>query len=177
MTCSALIRRLSALMVLLAGAVCLLNVPVCAGETPYFTNCPAEYISGECISVVSFDFDAEDPDPDSTIRYSLGPATPGSVDSITGVWEWSQSCQMGLHDCSIIATDNEAKQAICYFEVFIDTEFPQFTACPTESSQTLVIAGQQVSGAIVAVDPDNCPESITYSLVSFDGPGALHLEP
>ena len=164
-------------MVLLAGAVCLLNVPVCAGETPYFTNCPAEYISGECISVVSFDFDAEDPDPDSTIRYSLGPATPGSVDSITGVWEWSQSCQMGLHDCSIIATDNEAKQAICYFEVFIDTEFPQFTACPTESSQALVIAGQQVSGAVVAVDPDNCPESITYSLVSFDGPGALHLEP
>jgi hypothetical protein len=139
--------------------------------TPDFTNCPS-LISKECSDgVIQFDFNAVDPDCGTTLTYSLGPGTGGAINSSNGLWEIDVSEMCGTVTFSVIVTDEHGAQDQCTFDLFVDTDAPTFTACPTASSVTHVLWGYEANGDVNAVDPDGCPQDITYTLCGIAGPG------
>jgi len=162
-------------------AILLLFFMTASGEAsnspPYFVNCPETYIAAECTLQVAYDFDAEDGDSGSVIHYSLGPGTGGSIDAQTGSWEWGHGGATGLHNLSIIATDELGESAACHFEVFVNSAAPYFIGCGGDSSSVTSVIGEIVHGSVQTVDPDNCPEPLAYSLISFGGPGLFEIDP
>lgn len=146
-------------------------------DPPYFTNCPETYIAAECTLQVAYDFDAGDDDPGAIVRYSLGPGSCGSIDSVSGQWQWDHNGSTGLYGVTVIATDEFGEYDVCYFEVFVDSPAPSFTDCGGDSSRVTAMIGEVVRGTLHAVDPDGCPDPLTFSLFSFEGPGMFELDP
>jgi hypothetical protein len=162
------------LLVLLAG----LRLSACGqNHPPQFDNCPQEWLAFTCTEMAEYDFDASDPDPGDQVRYFLGPGTGGAIDSLEGRWEWGHSGSTGIHDFSIIARDQQGDSAVCEFSVLITTSSPTFVGCPEDSSATTVVIGGLIEGSVSAIDPDECPSPITYTLVEFDGPGMMEVDP
>ncbi len=163
---------LSVTIVFLLGSPALsapLNTP------PHFTNCPQEWLTTSCTNMVVYDFDAEDIDPGDDVTYYLGPETGGAINSITGVWEWGAN-DVGVYHFTIIAVDKSADSAFCEFIVAVGTEAPYFTGCPDDTNVTTVVIGGLIEGSVTAIDPDECPKPLHYSLVDFTGPGMFYLD-
>ena len=136
---------------------------------PYFTNCPALLTHGCAEGTICFDFDADDDDCGTTLTYTLGVGTGGTINPNTGNWCIDVSAMCGMYSYQIVVTDEHSAQAACNFQLNVTTLTPYFTVCD-ENDQSLLY-GYEASGQVVAVDDDNCPFPITYTLSSITGPG------
>ncbi len=148
-----------------AGTYTVINNP------PYFTNCPTLLTHSCAEGVISYDFDADDPDCGTTLTYSLGPGTGGTINPTTGNWSINVSHMCGMYSYQIIVTDEHGAQAACNFQLNVTTTAPYFTGCPDDGSVTSILWGEEAHGSVTAVDTDNCPFPLTYSLYSITGPG------
>jgi hypothetical protein len=74
-----------------------------------------------------------------------------------------------MYSYQIIVTDEHGAQAACNFQLSVTTLTPYFTVCD-ENNQSLLY-GYTASGQVVAVDDDDCPQDLTYTLSSITGPG------
>ncbi len=125
-------------------------------------------------------------DPDQPCRTGVAPLTwsivtgPGQIDGVTGAYRWDPPAVAGicgLHEVDVKVTDEYGAFAQCHFEISLTSAAPHFTECPTPSSELFVYWGWTADGAVTAVDPDNCPLALAYSLVSFSGPGTFTIDP
>jgi hypothetical protein len=148
------------------GHYTVINTP------PYFTNCPTANLVHQCSEgQICYDFDADDDDCATTLTYSLGTGTGGVINPTTGLWCINVSHMCGLYPYQVIVTDEHGAQAVCDFFLYVWTEPPYFTDCPTDSSVTRILWGGLAHGQVIAVDPDQCPEELTYTLDGITGPG------
>lgn len=134
---------------------------------PYFTNCPP-LIEHECADgVINFDFDADDDDCGTTLTYSLGAGTGGTINATTGVWTKDVSQMCGVYDYQVIVTDEHGAQAACNFTLSVTTETPEIVDC----SDYRVVWGDLAESQVVVDDPDDCPAALEFSLVGITGNG------
>ena len=152
---------------------------------PVVSNCPPAALVYNACAVVQYNFDKTDPDincapgPDETWAIVTG---PGSIDA-SGNFFWDPPAVagvFGLYEITVRVTDEYGATADCQFEVSLITDAPMFTECPTPGSELMVYWGWTADGDVTAVDPDNCPVPLAYSLNSFSGPvtaGAFTVDP
>jgi len=162
-----------------AGTYRVYNTP------PTVSNCPPGALVFNACAVVQYDFNFTDPDlncnpnPDQSWAIVSG---PGSIDN-TGNFVWDPPAVAGvcgLYEITVKVTDEYGGSANCQFEVSLVTDAPSFTECPTPGSELFVYWGWTADGDVTAVDLDNCPVALTYSLNSFSGPvtaGAFTVNP
>jgi hypothetical protein len=136
-------------------------------NAPVFTNCPSLIEHACSDGTINFDFDAEDNDCGTTLTYSLGPNTGGSINPTTGVWSKNVSAMCGVYDYQVIVTDEHNAQAVCNFTLSVTTEAPEIVQC----EDVRVAWGDLAEGQVIATDPDGCPSTLTYSLVGVTGNG------
>jgi hypothetical protein len=136
---------------------------------PYFTNCPTLLTHSCAEGVISFDFDADDDDCGTTLTYSLGTGTGGTINPTTGLWSIDVSHKCGMYSYQIVVTDEHGAQAACNFQLNVTTLTPYFTVCDANNQSLLY--GYEASGQVTAVDPDHCPQTLTYALSGITGPG------
>jgi hypothetical protein len=147
------------------GEYTIINTP------PYFTNCPTLLVHGCDEGQICYDFDADDDDCGTTLTYSLGPGTGGTINPTTGYWCIDVSHMCGTYSYQIIVTDEHGAQAACNFQLSVTTTTPYFTGCPDDGSVTRLLWGYLAQGSVTAVDDDGCPFPLVYSLFSITGPG------
>lgn len=152
---------------------------------PVVSNCPAGALVYNACAVVQYNFDKTDPDincapgPDETWAIVSG---PGSIDN-SGNFFWDPPAVAGvcgLYEITVRVTDEYGATADCQFEVSLITDAPSFTQCPTPGSETFIYWGWTADGDVTAIDTDNCPLPLAYSLNSFSGPvtaGAFTVDP
>jgi len=161
-----------------AAAASLTVVPriyrVC-NTAPTITNCPSAALVFSACDLVTYNFTATDPDnsckPAPDLSWSVV-SGPGSIDN-QGHFQWDPPpvggiC--GLHTTVVKATDEYGGFATCSFDISLTNQAPSFTQCPTPGSETNIYWGWTADGDVTAVDPDNCPVPLVYSLNSFSGP-------
>jgi hypothetical protein len=152
-----------------SGAVNVVNTP------PHFTNCPTKpdtvYWGGSVVHALTAD------DPDLTcgcdaLTYSLVSPSPGQV---TGnVYQLvAGAATIGCNTVVVKVADSFGGEATCTFNIVVLDKPPVIT-CP---GNAIILMGQTYTGTVTAVDPDHGPSSLVYTLVSFDGPGTLTLDP
>ncbi len=137
---------------------------------PYFTNCPASVQAMCADGMVDYDFDADDDDCGTTLTYSLGTGTGGAIDEDTGLWEINVSQMCGTYNYQIVVTDEHDAQAFCNFALIVNTIPPVWTYVP---DATTMLWGDMATGYVEAMDPDDCPQDITYTLENVTGPGTF----
>ncbi len=134
-----------------------LNKPVqftkVMGDTAIFEN-----------QLLSFDYNASDPDVDQ-IKFFLQNASPGmSIDSVNGIFTWKPSfTQAGTHLFTVVASDGKGGDAARLTSVMVNemNRMPQFTRTLNDTSiQEL----QPISFDIDAFDPDG--GIVKFSLVN-----------
>lgn len=142
---------------------------------PAVSNCPAQALVFNACAVVQYNFDKTDPDvactANSNETWSVVTG-PGSIDN-SGNFFWDPPAVAGvcgLYEITVKVTDEYGGSATCQFEVSLVTDAPMFTQCPTPGSELFVYWGWTADGDVTAVDPDNCPLALAYSLNSFSGP-------
>ena len=142
---------------------------------PSVSNCPGSALVFNACNIVTYNFDKTDPDiactanPNESWSVVSG---PGSIDA-NGNFVWDPPAVAGvcgLYEITVKVTDEYGASANCQFEVSLVTDAPAFTACPTPGSETFIYWGWTADGDVNAVDPDNCPLALAYSLNSFSGP-------
>ena len=136
---------------------------------PYFTDCPGLLTHSCAEGTICYDFVADDDDCGTTLTYSLGTGTGGTINDATGHWCIDVSQMCGMYSYQIVVTDEHGAQAACNFQLNVTTLTPYFTVCD-ENDQSLLY-GYEASGQVVAVDDDDCPFPITYTLSGITGPG------
>lgn len=155
---------------------------------PTITNCPSAQVFNAC-SVISFDFDADDPDAfcNTDLHWTItGGNAGGGIDNSTGRYQWDPPAVQGIcgmYDVTVRVTDEFGAYDECTWEFTLDTEAPELTYCPPPLSvgndgisEVVIYWGWQADGTVDAIDPDQCPLDLEYTLVSFDGPGTFHLD-
>jgi hypothetical protein len=116
---------------------------------------------------------ATDPEDDN-ITFSLGWGTPGAIDPVSGQYTWQPlQGDICVNEIEIIATDDCGRFGSCKFLICVQNDPPEL-ACPDD---TAVIWGDLAVGTVSATDPDEGPYALLYSLVSFDGPGMMSVNP
>jgi hypothetical protein len=138
---------------------------------PFFTNCPAMLTHGCDEGVITYDFDADDNDCGTTLTYSRGTGTPGTIDSVSGLWSLDVSHMCGLYSYQIVVTDEHGAAVACNFSLFVTTTVPYYTGCPDDGSVTHILWGYEAHGSVTAVDDDGCPWPLTYTNIGITGPG------
>lgn len=142
---------------------------------PAVANCPSGALVFNACNLVTYNFNMTDPDnncnanPDESWAIVSG---PGSIDN-TGNFVWDPPAVAGvcgLYEITVKVTDEYGASANCQFEVSLVTDAPTFTQCPTPGSELFVYWGWTADGDVNAVDTDNCPLPLAYSLNSFSGP-------
>ena len=130
------------------------NVP------PVFINCP-QTLSGAICAVMSYDFDAADPDS-TPVTYSVF-AGPGSISPTTGIWSYTPGPAAGTGSVTIRATDSAGSYRDCTVALTYTNNIPYFsnTCHDTVSGH----AGDNIQYHFHGVDPNSC-DPLTYSLVS-----------
>jgi len=104
----------------------------------------------------------------------VGPAGL-NVNAETGFMNWATTgADVCEHPVTIRVTDSCGASAQTSFTICVFNDPPAFTVCP-DGGRTCY--GALVSGDVDASDPDGGPAPIEYSLVSFDGPGSVNLNP
>ncbi len=159
----------------------LANLTVNAGTyrvyntAPTVSNCPAQALVFNACDIVQYDFDKTDPDnactgnPNESWAVTSG---PGQIND-QGQYVWDPPAVAGvcgLYEITVQVTDEWGGTGSCTFEVSLQTDAPTFTDCPAPGSETFLYWGWTADGQVIAVDPDNCPLPLQYSLNSFSGP-------
>jgi hypothetical protein len=155
---------------------------------PTITNCPSAQVFNAC-DVISYDFNADDPDAfcDTPLHWTItGGNAGGGIDGTTGLYQWDPPAVQGIcgmYDITVRVTDEFGAYDECTWEFTLDTEAPELTYCPPPLSEgndgisdVVIYWGWQADGTVDAIDPDQCPLDLEYTLVSFDGPGTFHLD-
>jgi hypothetical protein len=125
--------------------------------------------------------DANGNDPDlangcEKLTYSklVGPAAM-SVNATTGAISWfTTGADVCEHPVTIQVTDSCGASAQTSFTICVFNDPPAFTDCPDGDH---VCWGELICGDVDASDPDGGPAPLEYSLVSFNGPGTVNLNP
>jgi hypothetical protein len=103
-----------------------------------------------------------------------GPAAL-SVDATTGAITWNTTgADVCTHAVTVSVTDSCGASAQTSFTICVYNDPPAFTSCENPDRTCW---GAEVSGDVDAVDPDGGPSALQYSLVSFNGPGTINLDP
>jgi hypothetical protein len=144
-------------------------------QAPVITNCPGSALMFNACDIVTYNFDFTDasiqclPAPDETWNVISG---PGSIDN-SGNFVWDPPAVAGvcgLYEIKVTVTDEYGGKDTCQFEVSLTSDAPVYTECPTPGSELFVYWGWTADGDVTAVDPDNCPVALSYSLNNFTGP-------
>ncbi len=125
--------------------------------------------------------DANGSDPDLangceklTFSKLVGPATM-NVNPITGGISWITSgADVCVHPVTIQVTDSCGATAQTSFTICVFNDAPAFTDCPDADHACW---GELICGDVDASDPDGGPAPLEYSLVSFNGPGTVNVNP
>jgi len=151
-----------------SGAINVVNTP------PVFTNCPttADVIYwGESVTHI---LNATDPDlacgcDELTFSKVSGIGTvSGNVYQVVAT-----PAMIGCNTVVVQVADRFGGVATCTFNITVLNKPPVIT-CPGNS---IILMGTTYSGTATATDPDHGPSALTYSLVSFNGPGTLSVDP
>ncbi|RKX21272.1 MAG: hypothetical protein DRP35_04695 [Candidatus Zixiibacteriota bacterium] len=136
-------------------------------QIPEFVNpgvCPLAIGDfGHC-DVVSFDFDANDPDtdPHDVVYYDMS-AGPGAVDNGTGVWSYSPSqADVGAFSVTVRAYELDGPEAFCEITGNFTNIGPSFVDC---AGTPLVPVGKGNTATNGAVATDGDCDPISYSIV------------
>lgn len=106
-----------------------------------------------------------------TLSYSKvsGPASL-NVNASTGAISWvTTGADVCEHVVEVQVEDACGATASTSFTICVTNTPPAFTAAEGDS----VIWGETASGGVTADDPDGGPSVLSYSAVSFDGPGGV----
>jgi hypothetical protein len=104
----------------------------------------------------------------------VGPATM-IVNPTTGAISWfTTGADVCTHPVTIQVTDSCGASAQTSFTICVFNDAPAFTDCPDGGRYCW---GELTSGDVDASDVDGGPAPLEYSLVSFDGPGTVNINP
>ena len=103
-----------------------------------------------------------------------GPAAL-TVNGTTGAMLWNTTgADICTHSVTVSVTDSCGASAQTSFTICVFNDPPAFTLCEDPDR---VCWSETVSGDVDASDPDNGPAPLQYSLVSFNGPGTVNVDP
>lgn len=151
-----------------SGAINVVNTP------PAFTNCPtAPYTIywGESVTLALAATDADLACGCDALTFSLvsGPGTvTGNVYQLVAT-----PAMIGCNTVVVQVADKFGGVATCTFDVKVLNKPPVIT-CP---GNAIILMGTTYTGTASATDPDHGPSALTYSKLSFDGPGTLTVDP
>lgn len=141
------------------------NVP------PLFTRVMGDTVLAENQPLL-FDYDASDANGD-TLRYRLlGPPAGMSIDTLTGLMQWTPSFnQAGLHEFTIEVSDGKGASVsrLTSITVFNTNRAPQFTKA---FADTVIAENQPLQFFFTAVDPDG--ETVRYK--TANAPAGLSID-
>ena len=120
-------------------------------------------------------------DPDmangcETLTYAkvAGPAAM-TVNPATGAISWlTTGADVCTHNVTISITDKCGAAAQTSFTICVQNNAPVIT-CP--ASPIMVVLGDPATGDVNATDADSGPKPLIYSVVSFNGPGTVTMNP
>jgi hypothetical protein len=148
-----------------------------ANTAPSIDNCPANPVVTYWGNPVQINFDATDPDLAcgcDELQWSVTDG-PGGINASTGLYSYAApGTDVGCQNIEITVEDNYGGVATCSFQIQVLNKPPVIT-CPDEVIN--IIWGNTAEATITAVDPDGGPGSLTYSMVSFNGPGTASIDP
>lgn len=172
-----------------ANYTCDLGTYRVFNTAPVITNCPPTEVFNAC-AIINYDFDADDPDVwcDHDLDWNkVGGSAGGNINSSSGQYSWDPPAVQGvcgMYDAVIRVTDEWGAYDECTWEITLTTDPPVITYCPPPLSEgndgiseVFVYWGWTADGTVDAVDPDDCPLDLEYTLASFDGPGVLTVDP
>ncbi len=145
------------------------NGPVCfeivsTGLPPNLTNVPAEITGEHCTGVISYDFDAIDPEGDPiTWRLLDG---PGSIDDVTGIWT-AEDLTPGSYSITVEASNSLTGGSSATVPVNITNAPPVGTA---PGGTYTAFSGYPVKRQVTAAD--TC-DTYTFSFLESGGPAGL----
>jgi hypothetical protein len=159
---------------IVAGAVNVVNT------APFITSCPGDQsiLWGESVTETITADDVDLACGCDELSFSLvdGPGN-SQVNSVSGVFQFVATpadigCQ---HPVVIKVSDDYGGEALCEFKIDVLNLAPEFTVCPTEVIS--ILWGQTAEADVMAVDPDGGPQTLSYTLKSFTGPGNPMVDP
>jgi hypothetical protein len=103
-----------------------------------------------------------------------GPAA-FNVNAATGAMSWTTTgADVCEHTVEVAVIDKCGAQATTSFVICVQNTPPTIT-CPVDTTD--IIWGQVASGGVTGADPDLGPGALLYSVVSFNGPGTVTVNP
>ena len=103
-----------------------------------------------------------------------GPAAM-TVNPSTGAISWlTTGADVCTHNVTISVTDKCGAAAQTSFTICVQNNAPVIT-CP--ASPIMVVLGDPATGDVNATDADSGPKPLIYSVVSFNGPGTVTMNP
>ncbi len=141
-------------------------------------SCPGD-VTMHWGDVLVVNTSASDPDPASceTLTYSLGSGSPAyaSINSSNGKITLAPGgAGVCVSTVSAIVTDKCGAADTCSFSVCVQNT-PPVATCPADINK--IIWGGLATGQVSGTDPDGGPSALVYSVVSFDGPGSVNINP
>jgi len=101
---------------------------------------------------------------------------PGTVNA-SGHYQWQTGgddvCE---HSVTIQVSDACGATADCSFNICVQNTPPEITNPQADEDTIMSVWGVTLEGDVDASDPDGGPSDLLYELVSFDGPGTIHLD-
>ncbi|MCH9031943.1 MAG: T9SS type A sorting domain-containing protein, partial [candidate division Zixibacteria bacterium] len=152
---------------------------VTINNAPPSVTCPLNVTMhfGDIVQVNASATDADLANPCEALTYSLGATSPGyaAIGSSSGqITLTPQGSDVCVSTVEVIVTDACGAADTCYFDVCVQNT-PPIVTCPSEINR--ICWGQEATGQVTATDPDNGPLTLQYSVLSFDGPGAMSIDP
>jgi hypothetical protein len=154
------------------GAVHVVNTD------PYFTYCPADteiYWGDTYNRTLTADDDDIACGCDGLAFSKV--SGPGTINATTGLYQYTPpGTDVGCQPVVIVVTDNYGGTDTCEWLIEVLNMPPEIT-CPDEVINTLW--GHTVVCTVTAVDPDNGPQGMTFSLIENppDYPGNPEIDP
>ena len=103
-----------------------------------------------------------------------GPAAM-TVNASTGAITWlSTYADVCTHDVTVAVTDVCGAADSTSFTICVHNN-PPTIVCPTEINR--ILWGHTASGSVIGDDEDGVPPALAYSVVSFNGPGSIVIDP
>jgi hypothetical protein len=153
-----------------AGAVNVVNA------APTITFCPQDYVIYWRGGQVTVQITATDPDlACGCDALSFTRTGVGSINGSTGVFQYVATGQdVGCHTVVVKVADEYGGEAFCEFDIWVLNNPPEIT-CPDEVIN--ILWGQTATATVTAVDPDEGPSAMTYTLIPGAYPGNPQIDP
>lgn len=153
------------------GVVTIINsVPTIA--------CPVDTTMqfGQVLTVNAMATDPDEPNGCESLTYSLGPGSPGyaSVTQTGAVILAPQGTNVGIGTVEVIVEDKCGVRDSCSFTVCVQNT-PPVAICDSVTNR--ICWGLEASGTVSSTDADSGPFPAQYSVVSFNGPGTVNINP